>query len=134
MKNPPPFSPPSVSLAALVAILSAGTPASAAEIFLPQETARFAVSPLPGSSLATTLCVTCHSADYVQSQPPRLPRTYWAATVIKMQKVFGAPIPADAVEPLVDFLAKSYGAERDSAPSAAVPPPAQSAPAGQKPG
>src|SRR6185436_8999187 len=82
------------------------------EIKLPPETARYAESPLPGYTLASSLCMTCHSADYTRMQPPSLTRANWKAAVVKMQKTFGAPIPEESIEPLVDYLVKSYGAER----------------------
>ncbi len=81
-------------------------------ITLPAETARLADSPLPGAALATAFCFTCHSADYVLTQPPASSRTYWKNTVAKMQKTFGAPIPDNALDPIADYLVKTYGAER----------------------
>ena len=88
----------------------------AVEIKLPDETARLAESSLPGYALTTALCYTCHATEYVLYQPTSA-RTYWKATVVKMQKTFGAPIPDDAVEPITDYLVKTYGAERTSTPA-----------------
>lgn len=134
------LSPPCPSLKrAVLAVLGgaalhlAGNPAHAADITLPPETARYVESPLPGYPLATALCSTCHSADYVRTQPPRLPRTFWTATVAKMQKTFGATIPADSVDPLVDFLVKTYGAERPSQPAPASPNATNEGQAGKAP-
>ena len=87
---------------------------AAVEIKLPAETARLAESSLPGFALTTTHCYTCHSVDYVQMQPVS-PRAYWKSSVAKMQKTFGAPIPDAAVDPIVDYLVKTYGAERSGA-------------------
>ena len=84
---------------------------AAMEITLPQETARLEASPLPGYELATTYCYTCHSTDYLQYQPS-MARAAWKASVIKMQKTFGAQIPETAVDPIAEYLAKTYGAER----------------------
>jgi hypothetical protein len=98
----------------LIAVVVVGLGVSsgpAIEIVLPSETARLMESPLPGYTLATTLCYTCHSVDYLRVQPPSA-RAYWQATVVKMQKTFGAPIPDEAVGPIVDYLAKTYGTER----------------------
>jgi hypothetical protein len=50
----------------------------------------------------------CHSADYVLTQPPGMPRSFWEAEVNKMKKVFGAPLPDDQVTPLVDYLVRTY--------------------------
>ena len=86
--------------------------ARAIEITLPEEKARLAESSLPGYALASALCYTCHSVDYIRYQPPASPRAYWKTQVVKMQKTFGAPIPDAALEPIIDYLVKTYGAER----------------------
>ena len=85
---------------------------TAAEIKLPAETARLTESTLPGYALATTYCYTCHSTDYMQYQPNTNTRAAWKASVVKMQKVFGAQIPDSAVDPIAEYLARTYGAER----------------------
>jgi sulfite dehydrogenase len=103
-----------------VAALAGAVRLAAVEIKLPPEKARFAESPLPGYALTVAMCGTCHSADYIAYQPTST-RAYWQAAVTKMQKTFGAPIPADAVEPIVDYLVKTYGTERSATPAA--PPP-----------
>jgi sulfite dehydrogenase len=105
---------PALSVAA-AALLSIAAPARAIEITLPRETAALKPSPLPGFALAQGLCGTCHSAEYALTQPPASPRTYWQATVVKMQKVFAAPIPDTAIDPIVDYLTKTYGNERSAA-------------------
>ncbi|MFD2271293.1 c-type cytochrome [Undibacterium arcticum] len=84
----------------------------ALDIQLPPETATYRPSQLPGYQLVQRNCMTCHSAQYVQSQPPASPRGYWEATVKKMKKPFGAQFPDDEVPAMVDYLAKTYGAER----------------------
>jgi hypothetical protein len=96
-----------VALAMVVVVSLRG-----AEIKLPAESARLAESKLPGYSLAVTYCFTCHSTDYVIYQPSSTARATWRASVIKMQKTFGAPIPDSAVDPIAEYLAQSYGAER----------------------
>jgi hypothetical protein len=83
---------------------------------LPPETARLKAG--PGAELAAAQCLLCHSADYIGTQP-RLTRAQWKAAVQKMREKFGAPIPADKVEALVDYLTASYGIE---APSKTAPP------------
>lgn len=80
----------------------------AAERFeLPPETAAF--KPGPGVEVVKAQCLLCHSAEYVSTQP-RLPRAFWKANVEKMKAKFGAPIPADKVDALVEYLATTYGA------------------------
>lgn len=109
-------------LAFALALAAAASPfARAIEITLPAEKLRLADSPLPGATLAAAFCYMCHSAEYSLYQPPTSPRTYWKNTVIKMQKTFGAPIPDDAIDPLTDYLVKTYGAERPTASAAPAP-------------
>ena len=76
---------------------------------LPRETIRF--KPGPGAQIATGQCLLCHSADYVSTQPP-LDRAGWTASVIKMREKYGAPIQEAQIEPLVDYLVKTYGTEK----------------------
>jgi sulfite dehydrogenase len=106
----------------------------ALEIKLPEEKARLAESHLPGYSLASTYCYTCHSVDYVLTQPISS-RAYWRSAVVKMQKTFGAPIPDSAIDPIAEYLAKSYGTEQaaSAAPTSAVPAPAAASPSPNTP-
>ena len=92
--------------------------AQAVEIELPPETAAYRPSPLLGYQLVLANCVACHSAHYVQMQPPSSPRSYWDATVKKMKKPFGAPLAEQDIPLIVDYLAKTYGAEAAVAPGA----------------
>ena len=62
----------------------------------------------PNVALARASCLTCHSAEYVYMQPP-LSAKQWTAEVNKMVKVFGAPITADQVDPLVAYLMSQNG-------------------------
>jgi cytochrome c len=105
--------------------LSGAALLGAAEITLPDDTSRLKDAALPGYALATTYCYTCHSADYMMYQPS-MTRAAWKASVTKMQKTFGAVIPDSAIDPIAEYLAKTYGAERGSGRSASEP--AKSAP------
>jgi hypothetical protein len=101
-----------VSCSLLLALLVVGAASlQAMEITLPEETVRLDESSLPGYAFAVTYCYTCHSTDYVRTQPP-MTRAAWKASVMKMQKTFGAVVPDDAVEPIAEYLAKTYGVER----------------------
>lgn len=106
----------------LIAILTAlAAPATyAAQIDLPPETAVFKPSTLPGYELAQRNCMLCHSVHYIQTQPPQMTRAYWEATVKKMKKPFGAPFPEADIPAMVDYLVKTYGAERGGAAPAAA--------------
>lgn len=110
-----------VQLAALVA-MSATTGAMALEIKLPQETAGYKASSLPGYNLALQNCMTCHSAQYVATQPSSSSRAYWEATVKKMKKPFGAPLKDEDMPAIVDYLVKNYGAEQTEGAAPGTPP------------
>jgi cytochrome c551/c552 len=105
------------ALAAL-SIFMAGS-AFALDIQLPPETAAYRSSNLPGYQAVQRNCMACHSANYVQTQPLSQ-RAYWEATVVKMKKVFGAQFSEEDIPAMVDYLSKTYGAER-SANTAAAP-------------
>lgn len=94
-----------------LALAVSGLAAGGLEIQLPPETASF--RPVPGVELANAQCLTCHSVDYVLTQP-LFPRVFWSAEIKKMKAKFGAPIPDEQIEPLVDYLAKNYGIETNS--------------------
>jgi mono/diheme cytochrome c family protein len=73
---------------------------------LSQETAVF--RPGPGVKLAQNVCLNCHSADYVQFQPPSKGRAFWQTEVQKMIKVYGASIDDADAEKIVDYLVQTY--------------------------
>lgn len=106
-------------LALLTTTLAISASAAPLKIELPPETP--ALKSAPGSDAAMANCLTCHSTEYITTQPPLAPAA-WKAIVEKMQKKFGAPLPAEQVGTLVDYLAKSYGAPPVQAPAA---PPAK---------
>lgn len=99
-------------LAGMLAAVAWLTTLVAVEITLPAETERLRESPLPGYALASTYCYTCHSTDYIRTQPTTMNRAAWRASVLKMQKTFGAVIPDAAVDPMAEYLARTYGAEK----------------------
>ena len=80
-------------------------------ITLPAETAVLRNSELPGYAIASAKCGLCHSADYVNLQPPGMSVTQWTAEVTKMQRAFGAPIEDGEVEPLANYLAAAYAGD-----------------------
>ena len=57
----------------------------------------------PGSQLANSYCLICHSAEYIYMQPPHH-REQWTEIVQKMKKSFGCPIPDDQISSLVEYL------------------------------
>lgn len=102
--------------AALTVICGAAGLSQAAPltITLPAETARLLPSSLPGYQIATQKCATCHSADYVNYQPPGMTLKQWTAEMGKMQHMYGAPISDDEVNKIGAYLAVTYGSAKES--------------------
>ncbi|WP_442755212.1 SorB family sulfite dehydrogenase c-type cytochrome subunit [Methylocystis sp. JAN1] len=73
---------------------------------LPREEASF--RPGPGMEAAQNNCLSCHSADYVSTQPPRLGPRFWEAVVLKMVNAYHAPIVESDVKPIVEYLSRAY--------------------------
>jgi len=64
--------------------------------------------PGPAMEVVATNCQICHSSDYISTQPP-LNRTTWSATVLKMREKYGAQVPTNQVEQIVEYLVATYG-------------------------
>ncbi|MFZ4700619.1 MAG: c-type cytochrome [Candidatus Methylumidiphilus sp.] len=77
-------------------------------IKLPAETVKLRPSVTPGYALALQKCAICHSADYIEYQPPSMSEAQWTAEVGKMQHAYGAPITDDEVKLIGAYLAASY--------------------------
>jgi len=99
---------------ATAALLGAAAGACAAPktIELPPDGMQLTPSTLPGYEKAQAQCVSCHSAEYMKYQPATAPRAYWEAMVKRMKDVFKAPINDADMPAIVDYLAKTYGAEQ----------------------
>lgn len=82
---------------------------SAADVKLPPEVAKLRPSTLPGYQIASQKCGICHSADYVDYQPPKMTKAQWTGEMTKMQKAYGAPISEDEIKLLGVYLAATYG-------------------------
>ena len=72
----------------------------------PPETSKLIAA--PGVELAQRYCLTCHSADYVSTQPPHMPAAFWQNEVTKMRNAYGATIPDDAAKAIADYLTSNY--------------------------
>jgi hypothetical protein len=108
------------SLAALVVVLIAGgmaavqvsgQPAGGTVRSITLPDIRIDLAPGDGRIKVETRCAVCHSVDYLPMQPP-LSKDQWTATVNKMIKVFGAPIAAEDVDPIIAYLSAAYGTAR----------------------
>lgn len=104
-----------LGLAALLACLAFGVGAAQAQskrIELPDDGVQLKPSDLPGYAKAQAHCVACHSAEYMQYQPPNAARPYWEAMVKRMKVVFNAPVWEEDMPAIVDYLVKAYGNEQ----------------------
>ena len=63
-----------------------------------------------GTQQVETYCNTCHSPRYITMQPP-LPAGAWADEVNKMIKTFGASVPDDAAQKIIQYLQSHYTPE-----------------------
>lgn len=98
-------------------------------IALPEENAKFKESVHPGYLIAQQKCSICHSADYINLQPPGMNLKQWTAEVTKMQHAYGAPITDDDIKVIGEYLATTYGNEKLAAMTipAVITTPASSA-------
>ena len=98
-------SPSRLAFAALFAASLFPAVAAPLTYNLPDETAELKPGPGVGNAI---ICLACHSADYISTQPPGKGRPFWEAEVQKMIKVFHAPISSGDAEVVVDYLAATY--------------------------
>jgi mono/diheme cytochrome c family protein len=68
-----------------------------------------------GSDIANANCLICHSAGMALRQPP-LSEDEWGAEIKKMKSSFGAPIPADQIDQLAQYLGTVNGRAAGSHP------------------
>ncbi len=64
--------------------------------------------PGPGAEIANGQCLICHSAGMVMRQPPLTLRE-WTAINNKMRVAYGAPLPAEQVDTLAQYLYRING-------------------------
>ena len=81
--------------------------AAPVEYKLPEETA--ALKPGPNLEVAQNNCTACHSNDYIKTQPiMKSKKDFWQAEVVKMIKVYGAPIDDADIPKIVEYLTSAY--------------------------
>jgi hypothetical protein len=95
----------------------------ASTIKLPRETAVLRPSALFGYKIARAKCGICHSADYINLQPPGMTLAQWTAEMVKMQHAYGAPLDEEEIKLLGIYLASAYGDATTVPPPGAAPPP-----------
>jgi mono/diheme cytochrome c family protein len=93
---------------AMAAGMTTATPAKPVSYTLPSDTSTLKQTRDPGYAKAEAWCATCHSRDYITTQPPRKGKEFWTAEVTKMVVVYGAPIPEPDRPLIADYLAAAY--------------------------
>ena len=94
---------------AIFALISPTAGAGAAKALtydLPDETAT--LRPGPGVETARDNCMSCHSVDYIDTQPPGRGKAFWEGEVNKMIKSYHAPVSDADARAIVDYLTKTY--------------------------
>ncbi len=61
-----------------------------------------------GQAVTANNCQSCHSLDYIETQPMRKGAPFWDAEVKKMIQVFGAPISEADAKQIAAYLAQTY--------------------------
>jgi sulfite dehydrogenase (cytochrome) subunit B len=89
-----------------LAFASAGAQAKPLTYQLPEETATLRSA--PDMEAAQNNCASCHSVDYISTQPPGRGRAFWDSEVNKMIHAYHAPISEPDAKAIVDYLARIY--------------------------
>ena len=90
----------------ILVLLTQASDAKPLTYALPDETAT--LRPGPGVETARDICASCHSVDYINTQPPGPGSEFWEAEVKKMIKSYHAPISEADAKTITDYLAKTY--------------------------
>lgn len=91
----------------IVALSSAAVP-KPVTFEMPAETTPAELSDA-AAEIVVNNCSTCHSLEYITTQPRGMGAKFWHDSVTKMVKVYSAPIePADA-DAIAAMLAKRFG-------------------------
>ena len=122
----------SLAVASCVRSNGAAQPAKAVESSSPSQVVRIVLPryqtnlpDAPGRDAFAVGCLSCHSATYVNMQPP-LTQAKWEEVARKMVKVYAAPITEDQVVPIAQYLvATKESGNRGLGESLVPTPPAQ---------
>jgi cytochrome c5 len=97
-----------LATAALTAGRTAATLARPVSYALPPESSTLKKTAEPGFARAEQVCVTCHSRDYITTQPRGKGKEFWTAEVNKMAAVYAAPIQEPDRAVIAEYLAANY--------------------------
>jgi hypothetical protein len=99
-----------LGVASMALVVRAATPfeLKSVKIDLPDSDRMFPDA--PGSDAINNNCLACHSAGMVLNQPA-LSKQAWAAEVSKMINTYKAPVAAEDVGPIVEYLTGLKGSK-----------------------
>ena len=90
-------------------MFAAGVAVAAPKTYqLPDDTTTLRSGPNPGFEATQNNCMSCHSADYINFQPPKKGQAFWNAEVQKMINVYRAPINDADAKAISEYLARTY--------------------------
>jgi len=92
----------------LPALVTSAIAAADKMIPMPADHAYATLKPGPGVEVTRQQCVSCHSTDYIVTQP-RGDQKQWEGVVTKMIGVYGANIPPEDAKAIAQYLATHYG-------------------------
>ena len=75
---------------------------------LPDDTSTLKPGRGPGFEATQNNCLSCHSTDYIKTQPPKRGKAFWDAEVTKMIKVYHAPISEADAKLIGEYLGEAY--------------------------
>jgi hypothetical protein len=93
---------------AVTAAITAPAVARPVTYTLPTESSTLKKTAEPGYQRAELQCATCHSRDYITTQPRGKGKEFWTAEITKMANVYAAPIPEPDRAVIADYLAANY--------------------------
>ncbi|MFN3552000.1 MAG: cytochrome C [Novosphingobium meiothermophilum] len=94
-----------------LALLSAASAASGQKPFtieLPDEVVPAALADEEAEPVVAA-CSTCHSLDYITTQPRGKGAQFWRDTVAKMINVYQAPVEPDEAGKVAELLGRRFG-------------------------
>ena len=89
-------------------VLAAATAARPRYYALPADTVPASLAGQQGEIIVNN-CMSCHSLDYITTQPRGKGVQFWRDAVNKMVNVYGAPVDPAEVEPLAAALQQTHG-------------------------
>lgn len=99
---------PRVALALAALVLAGPALGKPLRYALPEDSTELRPAKHPGFEATQNNCMSCHSGDYILTQPPKSGPGFWQAEVTKMIKVYHAPVDDADAKTIAEYLAQTY--------------------------